>query len=70
MSGGEEIKFTGTGFSEDEITTVLIDGIECVVDEEEQTETKIYCTTGEKKYSDEAPSLSIHIDGFGYVETT
>ena len=68
--GGEEIEFTGTGFSADAATSIFIDDIECVIDPEvERSETSIKCTTGDKPYKPDEPKLEIYIEGKGYVAT-
>ena len=48
---------------------MYIDGIECVVDTESQSETFILCKTGEKTNTESTEiSFKIHIEGKGYVD--
>jgi hypothetical protein len=74
--GGEEIEFTGTGFTTSDrrflsdfesTATVHIDGIACEITS--QTDTTITCTTGKKPDSKEDPSLEIYFEGVGNVAT-
>ena len=65
--GGDSLTFTGTLFSSSETTTVLIDNRSCVVSS--QTSTEISCTTSDKPYVPDDPSLQINIANFGNVAT-
>lgn len=65
--GGEEVEFYGTGFSTDATTTVMIDDRECTVSS--TTADTIVCTTLDKPYVPDEPTLVITIDGKGYVAT-
>ena len=67
--GGEEVEFYGTGFSSSATTTVMIDDRECTVDASRQTTELIVCTTSDKPYRPDEPSLVITIDGMGYAAT-
>ena len=67
--GGEVVEFYGTGFSATATTTVMIDDRECEVDTALATDSMIVCTTLDKPYKPDEPSLVITIDGFGYVAT-
>ena len=63
--GGETIEFQGTGFSASATTTVTIDNRPCSVSA--TTTTTITCTTADKPYVPDEPTLVIYIDGLGYV---
>lgn len=63
--GGEQVTFSGTGFSG--TATVTIDDRSCSVDS--QTATEITCTTENKPYVPGNPTLTINIDGVGNVAT-
>jgi hypothetical protein len=65
--GGETVEFTGSGFSSDAKTTVLIDGRPCAVTS--QSTSKITCTTSDKPHVEDEPRLEIFIDGVGAVAT-
>ena len=65
--GGEEVEFYGTGFSTDATTTVMIDDRECTVST--TTADTIVCTTLDKPYVPDEPTLVITIGGKGYVAT-
>ena len=65
--GGEEITFTGTGFSDSATVTVTLDDIDCAVTA--QTLTSVTCVTGSRADTLNAPSLKINIDGVGDVAT-
>ena len=67
--GGEVVEFYGTGFSATATTTVVIDDRECEVDTSYATTDTIVCTTLDKPYRPDEPSLIITIDGMGYVAT-
>ena len=50
--------------------TILIDGIECIVGDEDATTTSVSCLTGPRTGLYQLdPELSIFIDGIGYVAT-
>ena len=53
--GGDEITFTGTGFSTTETTNVWIDERSCAVTS--QTETIIKCVTSNKPFRADEPTL-------------
>ena len=66
--GGELVTFTGTGFSDSATTTILIETRTCTV--QSQSTTEITCITDDRPYvAGREPSLSIHIEGIGYVAT-
>ena len=65
--GGETVEFYGTGFSSSATTTVTIDNRVCSVTS--TTDTTITCTTDDKPYVPDEPTLVINIDGFGNVAT-
>jgi hypothetical protein len=67
--GDEVVEFYGTGFSSTSTTTVLIDDRACLVDTDSQTTDTIVCTTLDKPYRPDEPTLVITIDGMGYVAT-
>jgi len=65
VTGGTEITFSGTGFSDDiSKYTIIIDGIECPVSAA-TTET-VTCTTGSRPGLRDS-TLEINIDGVGTV---
>ena len=65
--GNEPLQFTGTGFSASAATTVKIDNRDCVVSA--KSTTSISCTTSNKPYKKDVPTLVIQIEGKGYVAT-
>jgi hypothetical protein len=65
--GDEPVEFYGTGFSTSATTTVTIDNRDCVVDA--TSTTSIQCTTSDKPYVPDEPTLVIQIEGMGYVAT-
>lgn len=65
--GNEPVEFTGTGFSSSATTTVKIDNRNCIVSA--TTTTSIKCTTSNKPYKKDEPTLVIYIEGKGYVAT-
>jgi len=67
--GGEVIEFYGTGFSGSATTTVMIDDRECDVDASQASTIHIICTTLDKPYRPDEPTLVIWIEGMGYVAT-
>ena len=69
MLGGEVVEFYGTGFSADAVTTVVIDNRECDVDASLAAIDVIVCTTMDKPYVPDEPSLVITIEGMGHVAT-
>lgn len=64
--GGEQVTFSGSGFSAG-AATVMIDNRPCSVDS--QTDSMIVCTTADKPYVPGEPTLSIEIAGAGKVAT-
>lgn len=65
--GNESVTFTGTDFSDSATTTVTIDNRACAVTA--QTATSVTCTTSNKPYVPDTPTLVINIDGMGDVAT-
>ena len=65
--GGEEVEFYGSNFSDSATTRVFIDNRECAVTS--TTTDTIVCTTIDKPYVPDEPTLVISIDGMGYVAT-
>jgi len=65
VTGGTEVTFTGSDFSDDiSKYSIIIDGIECPVSA--ATTTSVTCTTGKRPGLRES-TLEIYIDGVGLV---
>jgi hypothetical protein len=47
--------------------SIFFDNRECTVDS--HTATEIVCTTSDKPYVPDSPSVEINIDGFGFAAT-
>lgn len=56
--GGTSVTFTGTGFDPTADTEILLDDRECVITS--QTDTEIVCTTSDRPYTGNDPTLSFH----------
>lgn len=68
VAGGDEITFTGTGFTTTESDiTVTIDGVDCEVTS--STSTTIVCTSGQRVGVPDQ-TLEISIEGVGKVSTS
>ena len=65
--GGDSLTFTGTGFSPSETTKIKIDNRACTVTS--QSGSEISCTTSNKPYVPDEPTLEINIANFGNVAT-
>ena len=65
--GGESVTLTGTNLLGNSVASVLFDKRECTVDS--HTDTQIICTTSDKPYVPDSPTVEINIDGFGLVAT-
>ena len=67
MDGGQTLTFSVTSFDYNQTTVVLIDGVQCVIQQEQMAEDSIVCITGFKVPSSDPPTISIHVNGTGYI---